>query len=977
MRDYMKMDSLKAYDLVEERDIKDLNSKGYLLKHKKTGAKIVFLENEDENKVFYIGFRTPPSDSTGVAHILEHSVLCGSRKYPVKDPFIQLEKGSLNTFLNAMTYPDKTVYPVASCNDKDFQNLMDVYLDAVFYPNIYNEEGIFKQEGWHYEYDKECDELIVNGVVYNEMKGAFSSPDDVLSREIMASLYPDNTYSFESGGDPDVIVALTYEDFLKFHQTYYHPSNCYIYLYGNMDIEEKLRYIDEEYLASYDSLSVDSEIVDQKRFLEPVTITKEYSISEGESEENNTYLSYNFSVADNLDKHLYVAFQILDYALCQAPGAPVKKALIDKGIGTEIDSSYDNYVKQPFYSIVAKNADKEQLDDFLETIKKELEKCVKEGIDKSALLAGIQSAEFKYREADFGTSPKGLIYGLQIMDSWLYDERLPFIHIEANQTFADLRNKINEGYFEALVEKYLLGNPHSSVVVLEPIKELNAKKEQNLKDELRRYLNTLSEEEKLEVIRQEEKLRIFQETPDKKEDLERIPLLRREDMKKEPAAIINEEREFAGNKVLFHDVFTNEIAYIRLVFALNEVPDRLLPYVGILKGLLGLTDTENYGYAGLFNEINQKTGGITVVSNVYQDITKENTCRASLEVKCKVLYSNMKDAVSLLEEILFHTKFEDKKRLYEIIAEGKSRMQAQMTSAGHSLSANRALSYFSMYAAISEQLGGIPFYRFVEECEENFDSRADLIFYSMKELCEILFRKGNMMIDFTGTEEGYQKFAGCVDVLLDKLYDTQITENGFSLDLQKKNEGFITAAQIQYVALAGNFKKAGYKYTGALKVLRNMMSCEYLWTQVRVKGGAYGCMCSFGKSGDCYFVSYRDPNLFKTFDIYRKAAEYIRTVELDERELTQYIIGAISDLDTPMTPAAKGVYSLGAYMSNVSMEILQKERDEILAVTKEDIHALADLIESFVSQENICVVGNGEKIKDEKEIFMKVENLFK
>ena len=973
----MKMESTAAYDLIEHRTIKDLNSEGYLLKHKKTGAKVVLLENEDENKVFYIGFRTPPKDSTGVAHILEHSVLCGSRKYPVKDPFIQLEKGSLNTFLNAMTYPDKTVYPVASCNDKDFQNLMDVYLDAVFYPNIYKEDGIFKQEGWHYEYDKQSDELLVNGVVYNEMKGAFSSPDDVLSREIMASLYPDNTYHYESGGDPDVIVALTYEDFLQFHQTYYHPSNCYIYLYGNMDMEEKLRYIDEEYLSAFEEISVDSEIKEQKAFSEMARISKEYSISEGESEENNTYLSYNVCVADNLDKHLYVAFQILDYALCQAPGAPIKKALIDRGIGTEIDSSYDNYVKQPFYSIIAKNADKAQTEEFLAVIQEELEKCVKEGLDKNALLAGIQSSEFKYREADFGVSPKGLIYGLQILDSWLYDEKLPFVHIEANQTYADLRNKIEEGYFEELIQKYLLQNPHSSVVVLEPVKELNAQKEKKLKEELRRYLNTLSEIEKGEVIRQEEKLREFQETPDQKEDLERIPLLRREDMKKEPSPILNEEKVIQNNKVLFHDVFTNEIAYIRLMFSLKDISAELLPYVGILKGLLGLTDTEHYGYAQLYNEINQKTGGITVVSNVYQDVTKENVCEAALEVKCKVLYSNIKDAVSLLREILFHTTFEDKKRLYEILAEGKSRMQAQMTGAGHSVAANRAMSYFSAYALINEQLSGIPFYRFVENCEEHFDEQADTILSNMKKLCKILFRKGNLMIDFTGTKEGYEELESTIGEFLAELYEEEPKEEGFVPVPEKKNEGFITAAQIQYVALAGNFKKQGYEYTGALRVLRNMMSCEYLWTQVRVKGGAYGCMCNFGKSGDCYFVSYRDPNLSKTLEVYRKAAEYIRTVELDERELTQYIIGAISDLDTPMTPATKGAYSLSAYMSHISMEMLQKERTQLLTVTKEDIRNLAELVEGFVSQENICVVGNGEKIKGEKEIFMNVENLFK
>lgn len=432
----MSLKKPDAYELIEERRVEDLNSDGYLLRHRKSGARILLLSNDDNNKVFSVGFRTPPPDSTGVPHILEHSVLCGSKKYPVKDPFVELVKGSLNTFLNAMTYPDKTVYPVASCNDKDFKNLMNVYMDAVFYPNIYVHEEIFRQEGWHYELESPEDDLTINGVVYNEMKGAYSSPEDVLDREIYSSLYPDTAYALESGGDPDVIPSLTYEGFLDFHRKYYHPANSYIYLYGDMDMEERLIWLDEEYLSKFERIEIDSKVELQKPFEKTREIRKKYSVTEEETLENQTYLSYSTVIDTSLNREYYLAFQILEYALLEAPGAPLKQALLDKKIGKDIISSYENGIYQPFFSVIAKNANTSDKEAFLATIRETLEEIVKKGIDRKSLWAGINYFEFKYREADFGSYPKGLMYGLQAYDSWLYDEKQPFMHIEANDTFA-------------------------------------------------------------------------------------------------------------------------------------------------------------------------------------------------------------------------------------------------------------------------------------------------------------------------------------------------------------------------------------------------------------------------------------------------------------------------------------------------------------------------------------------------------------
>ena len=604
-----KIKGLGSYEILESRQVPDLNSYGFLLRHKKTGARLTLLSNDDNNKVFYIGFRTPPEDSTGVAHIIEHTVLCGSKNFPVKDPFIELAKGSLNTFLNAMTYPDKTVYPVASCNDKDFQNLMHVYLDAVFYPNIYKEKKIFMQEGWHYDLADMEDDLTINGVVYNEMKGAFSSPDDVLDREVLNSLFPDTAYGTESGGDPDVIPDLTYEAFLDFHKKYYHPSNSYIYLYGDMDMAEKLEFIDKEYLSGFDALAVDSAIRVQEGFAAPREMRKEYSIMEDESEKGNTYLAYNAVIGDNLDRKLYIAFQILDYALCSAPGAPLKEALIRQGIGKEIYSTYDNGVMQPYFSIVAKGAEEDQKEEFIRVIEGVLKEQAEQGIDRKALRAGLNYFEFKYRESDFGSYPKGLILGLQTLDSWLYDDEKPFLHVEANETFGTLKKEVESGYFEDLIRTHLLDNGHKSILVLAPSKGMTARKDAALQKKLQEWKESLGREELEEMIRQTKELEQYQEEPNSKEALQKIPLLKREDIKKEAEKYVNEEHDMAGGTlVLEHDIYTNGIAYLRFMFDIGQIPAELFPYIGVLKNVLGMVDTENYAYGDLYHETNIKTG---------------------------------------------------------------------------------------------------------------------------------------------------------------------------------------------------------------------------------------------------------------------------------------------------------------------------------------------------------------------------------
>lgn len=971
-----QIEKLAAYEIVERRRISDLNSEGCILRHRKTGAHVVLLLNDDENKVFYIGFRTPPKDSTGVAHILEHSVLCGSRSFPVKDPFVELVKGSLNTFLNAMTYPDKTVYPVASCNDKDFKNLVHVYMDAVLYPNIYKEEKIFRQEGWHYEMEDEKDELTINGVVYNEMKGAFSSPDDVVEREIMNSLYPDITYGLESGGDPDVIPQLTYEEFLAFHGRYYHPSNSYIYLYGNMDPVEYLTFLDEKYLGDFDALSIDSAVKRQAPFDSPREVVREYSVMEDEPVKGNAYLTYNISMGTSLDKKLYAAMDILDYVLCSAPGAPIKQALIDRGIGKDVYSSMENGVYQPYFAIVAKNADEELREEFVRTVEEELLRLSGEGIDRKALKAAVNYFEFRYREGDFGSYPRGLMLGLQTLDSWLYDDMSPFMHIEANDTYRQLREEIETGYFERLIASMILENPHKAVLVVKPVPGLTTKKEAALAEKLTEYRNSLSEEEIRRIVEDTRALRAYQEQPNTKEDLETIPLLTREDMKKEAASFINEERKAGETTVLVHDIFTNGIGYLNLLFDLKKVPAPLFPYVGVLKAVLMMVNTKNYSYGDLFNEVNIHTGGIRFQVSTYLNADKLDEYRITLEVRSKSLYENRDKALRLMKEIILSSDYEDDKRLHEIIAEARSRMQASMMSAGHQVAAIRALSYFSPSAAVSGQISGIPQFRLLEELDDHFEERREELKKNLKQLAVCIFRPENLLVDYTGTKEGLAGIEEQIAELSRDLFTDPVGGEGFCPELSVKNEGFMTAGQVQYVCRAGNFIEKGLPYTGSLKVLKVMMGYDYLWNQIRVKGGAYGCMCSFTRNGDGYFVSYRDPNLDKTVDVYERAAEYVRNFDADERTVTQFIIGAVSELDTPMTPATRGNYSLGCYMTNISMEQLQRERDELLATTDETLKGLHRYVEAFMSGKCLCVVGNGERIRENESMFGKIEQLF-
>ncbi len=973
----MDKEKIPAYELVMEEELGDVRSKGYLLRHKKSGARVMLMENDDENKVFYIGFRTPPKDSTGSAHILEHSVLCGSKHFPLKDPFVELVKGSLNTFLNAMTYSDKTVYPVASCNQQDFQNLMHVYLDAVFFPNIYQHEEIFRQEGWNYQLKEPGDSITYNGVVYNEMKGVFSSADEVLEREIMDSLFPDTPYGFESGGAPAAIPNLTYQQFLDFHRKYYHPSNSYIYLYGDMDMAEKLDFIDREYLSGFDKTRVDSQIPLQEPFEKAQKIQRFYPILDHEEEEDHTYLSYNMVVGSSLDIPLCMSFMVLEYALLDSQGAPLKQALLDAGIGKDIYGGFDDGICQPYFSIVAKNANERDEKRFVQIIRETLSSLVKDGLDKKSLEAGINYYEFRFREADFSSLPKGLVYGLEVFGSWLYDDDQPFIQLKQLDIYADLKEKVHTDYFERLIQEYMLDNTHVTHLTLKPKKGLAASNDQKTAEKLRKMKESMSPQEIQEMVDRTQALEAYQEQEEDPENLTCIPMLTRQDIKRNPARLYNKEYFMGDTLFLHHDVDTNGIAYITVFFELKGIPEELIPYVGILKAVLGYVDTRRFTYGELFNEINVNTGGIHCGLEVFSRQEEEDGYLAMFGIRSKALYQKISFVFEMMEEILTTSRLDDTKRLYEIIARLKSRLQTGLISSGHITAVQRAVSYFSPMGWLQEQTAGIAFYQMVEELEQEFESRKEELVEKLGLLMQYIFRPENLRISFTGVEKERGNVMDLTEKLKKALYTKEISGKEERGKNPWRNEAFQTAGQVQYVAQAGNFKKAGCRYTGALSILKVILSYDYLWSQVRVKGGAYGCMSGFRRNGEGFFVSYRDPNLGKTLEVFRGIPEYLKNFQADEREMTKYIIGAISGKDVPMTPQMKGNISTSAYFTGVTEEMRQKERDEILDASVEDIRSLANIVDAILKQDWVCAVGSEEAIEKEKEFFEGIKHLTK
>ncbi len=756
----MKFEKDKVYNgfkLIEEKKIEDISSTGRVFLHEKSGAKLIYIENSDDNKVFSISFRTLPDNSTGVFHILEHSVLCGSRKFPSKEPFVELAKGSLNTYLNAATYPDKTMYPIASKNDKDFKNLMDVYLDAVFYPNIYKYPEILKQEGWHYELNDKDGDLSYKGVVYNEMQGVYSSPESLLFKGISSNLFPDSPYSYDSGGDPQDIPNLTYKEFLEYHKKYYHPSNSYIYLYGDLDIMQELKFIDESYLKDFENNNVKIQIKKTELFSGMKTKSTYYPVAKDEDTKDKTYISLNFVLTDVADRELNLAFDLLEDILLETAASPLKTAIVKANICKDAFGLYNNSMPQSSMSIVIKNSNEEDKERFKDVVLEALKAIVTDGIDKDLIEAVINSKEFDLREGDYNTYPKGLVYCDRIMGSILHDG-LPFENLEFNEVMANIKEGTKNNYFENLIEKYLLNSNHTLLFSVIPKNGLGEEKAEKERVKLKAYKNSIDDKEIERIINETKALIKRQSSPDKKEDLLKIPLLSIDDVDREGEVYESTLEEAKDYKILYTELDTNGIDYVDMYFDSRNLKQELLPYSTLLSYFLSKVATENYSYEELSNEININTGGVDFDVDIYSDATDIKKYYPKFVVKGKCIHEKLDMLIKLFNETINLTKFENKVRIKELFYELKSRMEMVIVSGSIRIVGTRLNSYYSNIAQYNEVTTGLTFYEFLVELEKNLDDNMDEILDKLREVSKCIFNRQNLIIGLCTSKRNMETY---------------------------------------------------------------------------------------------------------------------------------------------------------------------------------------------------------------------------
>ncbi len=957
-----------GFKVLQTQFVEEINSQAYIMEHVQSGARLFYLANDDDNKVFSISFRTPPADDSGVAHILEHSSLCGSRKYHLKEPFVDLVKGSLNTFLNAMTYPDKTMYPVASRNDKDFHNLMDVYLDAVFYPLIYENKYTLRQEGWHYNIDSLEGELSYNGVVYNEMKGVYSSADAYLENEGMKALFPDNCYRFESGGYPDAIPQLTQEKFEQFHKTYYSPENSYIYLYGDMDIEATLAYLDGEYLSHFSKTGmVDSQITPQAPLARTAEVEAFYPVGADEDCSGKTYHELSIVTAKATDIQTVTALGLLKSVLLDGESSPLRRALLAAGVGQTISGSFVPSMLQPVFSIRASGSEKNQRDKFVSVIYKTLQDITINGLDKKLLEANLNSLEFKLRESDFGGYPKGLIIGISIMDSWLYGGN-PINSISYNKYLQALRAGINSNYFESLIENYLLDNTHKAIVTLLPQPGKEESDQAAAAEKMRELRTGMSKEQLQKYIDECAELHRLQAEPDSEEARASIPVLKRSDIRQAVEQIEAQEEAVGESRLLYLPRKTNKIAYTSFYFDITDIPSEQLPLCYLLTDILGKFDTKRYSYQELSTNAIMYTGGVSFNVRAYTEAESTEQYKIYFAVKGKCLVDNLPHMLDLLQAIGTESKLDSLERLQELVAELKTDWDDNFFNRGQTVAITRLYSYCSSGARVNEQ-DEFTYYQFLKQLVENFASEAPGVLAQLQALISRFFEQSRFVLTYSCDMQDKESVrTQCLD-FISKLPKAKIGDTPQLLPVPATNEAITTAGKVQYVAAGGSFGKYGHKYVGAMAVLETILRYEYLWTKIRIQGGAYGATARFELNGVGVFASYRDPQLEKSLQAYKDLAAWLRTVEFPERELNKYVIGTISGMDTPLTNSMRVDKVAAQYLKHVPQELRQRIRNEVLNVTNEDLQSLGQVVEDMLSDGLICVVGGKQPIEANKELF--------
>ena len=956
-------------DRIERID--EINGTAYEMKHEKSGARLIYIDSPDSNKVFNIAFRTTPHNSTGVAHIMEHSVLCGSRKFPLKEPFVELVKGSLNTFLNAMTYPDKTMYPVASKNDKDFHNLMDVYLDAVFYPRVREDAEIVMQEGWHYELEDADDELTYKGVVFNEMKGVYSSPDSVLERQMMRELFPDTTYGVDSGGDPDYITDLTYEEFQEFYRVHYHPSNSYIFLYGDMNIEEQLAFLNDEYLSHFDAIDVHTEVALQAPFTEGKVVSYPYSVGSEEPTDNRTLHSFAYVLPDVTPEHS-LAFEVLTHALLTSPAAPLKQALVKAGIGSDISGYYLDSIRQPMWTVQATGSNLDKQADLQRIVESTLQELCDKGLDKELLEASLNSIEFALRESDFGGRPIGLAYIIRMMDNWLYDnDPLELLHYE--EALANIRKGLAGTYFEDLIRHSILNNNHKVLVSIYPERGLQERKDSEVKEHLATVKANMSSEEIEAIVEQTKRLKIRQETPDSDEALASIPLLELSDLNPNIEAVERRESKIGNTTVHFVPTFTKGINYVGLYFKLNCLTEEELFYADILSDILGRIDTSERGYEALAKDINMNLGGLSSDITAISKDGKRDEFTPLMIVRAKALHSKLPDLCRLINEVVKKADYSDDQRLTELVQESKAIWDNEAFRRGNSIVSQRVMAQVSAVGKFRDN-GNLGYYQKISELASN-PAALPLLPEKLAEVARKIFRANNVDIMFVGEEGELEAFENLMKPFVETWDTTELSNDVLQITRLSGNDGIVTAGKVQYVAQGGNFIDHGFKHVGPMSVLETILRYEYLWIRIRVQGGAYGAFANFYDDGNMIFCSYRDPNLLETLDVYKELPQYLRDFTLTDREMRKYIIGTMSSLDLPMTPALRGPRAMGMYFSGAKLEDKVEFRKQVIACKPEDIVALADVVEPVLNDNHICTMGNEQKIKDAGNVFDNIVSL--
>lgn len=963
-------DTIQGFTVLNAEEVPEVKGNVYELEHDKTGARLVYVKNEDPNKVFSIGFRTPSKDDTGIFHILEHSVLGGSRKYPLKEPFVDLLKGSLNTFLNAMTYNEKTLYPVASMNDQDFANLMDTYLDAVFFPSVREKKEIFLQEGWHYEFNED-DELVYGGIVFNEMKGAMSDSRTRFTDAFEAALYPNSPYATNAGGDPLSIPDLTWEKLVDGHATYYHPSNSFIYLYGDLNIEDRLKHV-SEYLDEFNALDLSDKLVDLNGESPLAEAVVEFPISENEDQANQAYLGYGVKFDDGEKKELRVAFTILKELLLDGESAPLRNTLLKEGLGKNVFGNFDTGSPKPAFTIAVSQSEAEKKERFEEVVHETLTKLAENGLDKKVVEAAVASVEFQLREADFGGLPEGLFYGLsateayvagnEIVDALKYEEALSMIKLE-----------LDNGYFEKLIQSYILDNDQKSIVVAKPSTQIGRKEYEDEQLRLKKANEELTEEVRLRLKQEETRLKEYQNSEDTPESKAKLPRLDLEDIDKEPVKLPTKQENIEDVPLLVHPQKTNKLAYYSFYFDAGEVAKEELPYYRLFAELIGKLGTSQFSADQLAQEIAIEVGKIDFSNSIYAENIEDAAHKVRVSVR--TTEDRLQKSIDLIHHIFTGTVFENKDKVKEVIGKVLSGSRSYMENSGHAVGLTRVASYHTAAGAKNEPLSGITFHHFITDLENTFEDQFDQFITKIRNIAEVIYKKAGLIVSFTGEESGLKKFREAFKKL--ELSTGKVSAQKESFEPRIVKEAFSNSSQIVYVSQGTNVNSIGKKITGQLLVAQNMLNLDYLWNKLRAIGGAYGGGLQLQLNGNLGFYSYRDPNVARTIDTYNKTAEFLETVSLDEDDLQRLIIGTIGSLDQPLTPRMVGDQADAYYFQKISEGDRKQIRQEVLSTSVADIKATSELFKELDKKQSVVVIGSERLIEEERDAFDTVQSLFK